>query len=363
MKKTFYSAYTCKNNLGDLIINKLQIEEYAKYGEIYIDFTGMPTEFKTAILTTTNPNIKDFNETFHKKYRGLLFINTIKFLKKQGFTHFTKSPGPYAILSMPLSKLIKRLLGALGFIYAQKIGLYSFALGIDLDYKTNQPKWIQFLNQIYFNRYNLIGVRSIINKNNYPDLENIKYCPDMAFLYSSSKRTCKNQKFKIGISFREVTEKKLLFEKLSHIAKLFLPTHQIEIIYQVNEDENFAKEIQYNLSFLTSNLHLKQITYNNISDYSQYDYIFSNRLHVLLLAAHHHVIPYALISKNIKERKIANIYQSTFNNNLFEYIEKNSNIQYDWLLTEKSKLLYHIDQVIIKQQEICKSIIKSIYNN
>lgn len=363
MKKIFYSAYTCKNNLGDLIINKLQIEEYAKYGEIYIDFSGMPSEFKKAILNTTNPNIRDFNETFNKKYRGLFFINTIKFLKKQGFTHFTKSPGPYATLSMPLSKLIRRLLGALGFIYAQKLGLYSFALGIDLNYKTNQPKWIQFLNQIYFNRYNLIGVRSIINRNNYPDLKNIKYCPDMAFLYSTSQQSNTNQKIKIGISFREVREKKLLFEKLAHIAKLFLPTHQIEIIYQVSEDESFAKEIQYNLSSLTTNLYLKQITYNNISDYSQYDYIFSNRLHVLLLASHHHVIPYALISKNIKERKIANIYQSTFNNNLLEYIEENSNTQYNWLLTEKSNLLQHIEQVIIRQREICKNIIKNIYND
>ena len=59
MNKTFYSAYTCKNNLGDLIINKMQIEEYSKYGEVYVDFTGMPDNFKNILLNQNNPNIKD----------------------------------------------------------------------------------------------------------------------------------------------------------------------------------------------------------------------------------------------------------------------------------------------------------------
>lgn len=362
MKKTFYSAYTCKNNLGDLIINKLQIEEYAKYGEVYVDFSGMPIEFKKAILNTGNSNIKDFNETFHKKYRGLFFMNTIRFLKKQGFTHFTKSPGPYAVLCMPFTKLIKRTLGALGFIYAKKIGLYSFALGIDLDYKTNYPNWLRTLNKLYFNKYNVIGVRSINNKNGYPELKNIIYCPDMAFLYPPIQQYY-GPKLKIGFSFREVQDKSHLFDKLKFITNTFIHTHDIEVIYQVKEDESFATEIQTRLSSLTPNIKLKKITHNNISDYSQYDYIFSNRLHVLLLAAHHQVISYALISKDIKENKIANIYKSVFNINLFEYIEDSDTIQYDWLLTEKSKLLHHIKQAITTQQEICKTIIKDIYNN
>ena len=55
MSKTFYSAYTCKNNLGDLIINKMQIEEYSKYGEVYVDFTGMPDNFKNILLNSDNP--------------------------------------------------------------------------------------------------------------------------------------------------------------------------------------------------------------------------------------------------------------------------------------------------------------------
>lgn len=40
--KIFYSAYTCKGNIGDLLINKYQIEEYSKYGDVYVDLSGMP---------------------------------------------------------------------------------------------------------------------------------------------------------------------------------------------------------------------------------------------------------------------------------------------------------------------------------
>ena len=89
MNKTFYSAYTCKNNLGDLIINKMQIEEYSKYGEVYVDFTGMPDNFKNILLNQNNPNIKDYTATYGKSNRGKHIIHVIKLINKEGFTHIT----------------------------------------------------------------------------------------------------------------------------------------------------------------------------------------------------------------------------------------------------------------------------------
>ena len=38
--KIFYSAYTCQGNIGDLLINKYQIEEYSKYADVYVFFTN-----------------------------------------------------------------------------------------------------------------------------------------------------------------------------------------------------------------------------------------------------------------------------------------------------------------------------------
>lgn len=185
MNKTFYSAYTCKNNLGDLIINKMQIEEYSKYGEVYVDFTGMPDNFKNILLNQDNSNIKDFTATYGQSYRGKHFIQVIKLLKKEGFTHFTKSPGPYAVLSLPLKKLTIRLIGALGYMTANHLGLKVFAFGIDLDYTSNQPKWLRLLNVKYFSLYNAIGLRSLKNyKECKNDLNNTRYVPDMAILYN-----------------------------------------------------------------------------------------------------------------------------------------------------------------------------------
>lgn len=354
MNKIFYSAYTCKDNLGDLVITKTQIEEYSKYGEVYVDFTGMPIDFKNIILDKKNKNIKDFTVEYGKSYRGKQFLSIIKFLHKEDFTHFTKSPGPYAVLSLPLKKLIVRLMGAIGYFYAHKLGLKVFALGIDLDY-IRQTKWLQYINTRYFSVYNLLGLRSIPNVTLYESqLHNIKYVPDMAILYNPVNYVTKKRK-KIALSFRKVNEKDLLVADLKNLLSMFV-THgyDIDIVYQVEEDKYFSKELYSCLSNNGINMVHECIRYNNLSIYSQYDYVFSNRLHVLLLAAKYGVIPFALISEDIKEQKIANIFFSIGIERLSGYIGSAKDHQWTSLLQDKTSYQRIVTESFEYQRQLCK---------
>ena len=362
MSKTFYSAYTCKNNLGDLIINKMQIEEYSKYGEVYVDFTGMPDNFKNILLNQNNPNIKDFTATYGQSYRGKHFIQVIKLLKKEGFTHFTKSPGPYAVLSLPLKKLTIRLIGALGYMTANHLGLKVFAFGIDLDYTSNQPKWLRLLNVKYFSLYNSLGLRSLKNyeecKN---DLNNTRYVPDMAILYNPQPYTNINRR-RIALSFRYVAETEILLKELKEILPIFFSKgYAVDIIFQVEEDRLFAKVLAKSLKEYNLNVLSQCIWYDNLDTYSKYDYVFSNRLHVLLLAAKYGAIPLAMISKDLKEQKIQNIFNSISLGYLVRHIGFTNKEQWIELLSNKEAIKHEVNNALEYQKQICIKSIKEFY--
>lgn len=58
---TYFICATQYTNLGDLMINKLLIEELCKYGKVYVDASSVPSSFKKPLLE--NPNSIDvFNE-------------------------------------------------------------------------------------------------------------------------------------------------------------------------------------------------------------------------------------------------------------------------------------------------------------
>lgn len=311
--KVFYSAFTCIGNVGDFIINKYQIEEYSKYCDVFVDFTGMPDAFRDGIIDDNNPRVHDFVKTYGVSYRGRHMFRVLSLLRSEGFTHFTKSPGPYAVISFPFPLFLKRLLGAVGYWCARRNGMKVFAMGIDLNL-ASLPCWLRKLNVKYFNCYHLLGVRSISNKDKMiPYIPFVEYCPDMAFLCSNLEKPTKNIRKKIAISFRSVDNINVLLESLRYICFYFSKRgYKIDIIYQVQEDYGFCKKLNDMLMEFHPSFREEMISFKTINSYVCYDYVFSNRLHVLLMAIMHGGIPFAIVSNDIREQKIMNIWESVF---------------------------------------------------
>lgn len=358
--KIFYLAYTCNDNAGDLLITKMQIEEYAKYGAVYIDATGMPSKFKEFLFSSKNDNIKDFTKEYGCKYRGIGMYGVIKLLKRNDFTHFTKSPGPYAILKLPLVLLLKRIIGATGYAYARRKGLKIFVMGIDLDY-SNVHYWLKQLNIRYFNIYNRLFVRSLRNQELLQgELHNISYIPDMAFLLGGyvQNRHFKKEK-RVAFSFREITEMDSLIEKLRTISEFFIERgYKVDILYQVQRDRNVSIRLSQNIG--GTNLIGSLIWIDNLDYYSKYEFVFSNRLHVLLSGAVYNAIPIALISNDIKEQKIDNIYKSSLDTRWLFHLNEVLNL--NTLLDEREYDAQKIISMVEKQNLLCKRIIKNYFN-
>lgn len=356
--KIFYNAYTCKYNLGDIIINKLQIEEYAKYGEVYVDCTNMPAYFKHIILD--NNNVKDFAKEYNSSYRSIRMFSIIKLLKKEGFTHFTKSPGPYAILKLPFKTLIIRIIGMIGYLYAKKLGMKVMAVGIDLDYKTNNKNWLVKCNKKYFSQYDCLMVRSLENYNLLKnELTNIKYIPDMAFLYTQKNNNHTKSHKRVAFSFRANTEKKFLISILKDISLILTNEgYIIDVIYQVKEDESISRYIYSNLKNNQLNIDIRELRYEDLNKYADYDFVFSNRLHVLLMAAAFGAIPFGLLNKS--NTKIINIFNCSFSDELWCYMSNWDNKILFRLISNAENLKKHINIDFEANQKKCQQIFSSI---
>lgn len=360
--KIFYSAYTCKGNVGDFLINKYQIEEYSKYGDVYVDLTGMPEDFAKGILGCTNPGVHDFVAEYGLSYRGKNMFKVLSVLHGEGFTHFTKSPGPYAVISLPIKKLCMRLLGALGYITARKKGMKVMAMGIDLNL-SQLPQWLYRLNIAYFNHYNIIGVRSIRNKERIGlYIKSANYCPDMAFLCPGLKKPDNIVRKKIAISFRQVSDVDTLVTLLNKICAYYYSIeYEVHIVYQVVEDVSFCKLLAEKLSNYNPYFRKSLISFDELSCYEHFDVVFSNRLHVLLMGAMHGAIPFAMLSKNIKERKIVDIWDSVFEGNYWMYIDDSCLVLDEFLHNELCVMRNKVFKFALIQKQLCEDTIRSMF--
>lgn len=320
--KIYYYAYTNKGNLGDLLITKYQIEEYAKYCDVYVDCHGMPPDFCHVIFDTTSPNIKNFEHEYGIYFRSINIFKIIQILNRQGFTHFCDSPGPRVPLRWPLHRMLIKLarLSIPNFFLSKKI--IRISLGVDLYF--NHHNIFSRLNKWNFNQNDVLGIRS---KPNLAILQNVFrnvcYTPDMAFLYPKYK-SCffESKRNRIALSFKFVKNYDNLIKAIQVLVE-FAENHQLEvdILFQVDEDEYVCKKLyqdleQYHIHFIE-----KPIDFYSLCTYQKYDVVISNRLHVLLMATMNGAIPLGLISHNRMENKIKDIIDSIFERQLVSYIE------------------------------------------
>lgn len=351
--KCFYSAYTNINNVGDLLITKYQIEEFAKYGEIYVDCNGMPVEFKKVIFETASSNVRDFVKTYGVSYRSKKILRAISIINKNGFTHFSGSPGPREPLRLPIQKLIKKAIGALLPSVFLRKEVRVISLGVDINCDFN-GFW-GFLNKWYFKRYDLIGIRSHANLKRLESyLDNVVYIPDMAFLYPGFE-ACSyvHERKRIGISFRKVNDCCKLIDIVRIIDRIAKKYHMgIDILYQVDEDRPFCQmiksELESDVNFID-----EPIDFYSLDLYQKYDMVISNRLHVLLMASMNGALPYGIISESSNELKIRDIFDGVFGDKLVSTIKEFSEITFLSLFDASSVLRNNVKCEVEKQRAIC----------
>jgi len=347
--KIYFLVATQPNNLGDLLINRLLIEEISKYGEVYVDSYGLPNNFREHLYI--NDKIIDVEKFYGGTLKRFPPFKILHKLRKDNFTHFFKSPGPTKI---SFNKNSIALLFIYSYLSILKIDV-SF-VGIDLLIKN------KVLNFILDKSVNNILVRSKKNLEEYKFRTLIfNYIPDLALLYKPILPVVKSKK--IAISFREITSNYSLF--IASLDKLFssliIMGYTIEIFYQVIPDYLFNKRIYTDLK--RDHVHFKEdlLWFNQLDFYADKSFVLSNRLHVLLLGAAYQAIPLGYLDSNdAKVNKIFNIFNSLDLMDLVYTIPEIIDFQFI-VETYKDKCL-RIKNNTDKSTSICKDLISSLLN-
>lgn len=353
--KIYFLVATQQDNLGDLLINKMLIDELAKYAVVFVDAAGLPNSFQEVLLR--EKNVKNFEEEYNDSLKRMTGLKLLPKVKKD-FTHYFKSPGPSGGFGYDFKSIARALVLAYQFNYLTKGNIKLNLVGNDIIMKTKLDHWFQKNTNICFENY---LVRSTKNRDQMIEkgYRNIGFIPDLAFLYQTE--TNHRKKDEVLISLRnlgDLTYKDKIISNLKEIIPFYINLGlKVTFFYQVESDENFNTELY--TKFKSDQVFFKDkcLKYDEIHNYHAAKYVITNRLHVMILGIMHNAVPLLILNDDAKTSKINRILSDNKLNNL---ILKDKNT-FHKIENDFDKIALTIDKVLISNQQNCQQVIKSLF--
>lgn len=351
----YYLCATQSSNVGDLLINKMLIDELCKYGNVYIDCYNIPNTFKQYILE--NKRAIDIYEISGFSLKKGNIIKFYKFAKKTNIHIFTQSPGPLGKLSKSYSlyfKVISKILKLLKIRYylignccSKSIAAHEkISISNADNYLVRSDSSVQYLLKL--------------------GIKNVQYIPDLAFLYRE-KAQISDDKKTVTLSFREVNIDYFIFIKWLKQVLSILKNNgfHAELIYQVHKDKEFATKLKSDLCKECNITFVDEIIwFNKINYYSGKSIVISNRLHSLLLGALHNAIPLALCDRNMELAKITDVYNTSFKEISDDLLISTDSInKIEHILSSLTYYKEHLRKIVDYNSELCHEKIKQLYDD
>ena len=353
MKSAYYLTITQDQNLGDLLINKVLIDELAYNNIIYLDSKNLRVHFSEEIKS--NPNVIDIYEKFglSLKKGGRLF-KTFRFINKHQIKDFYVSPGPRTMNGL-LDLTTLAVLMIFCILKLQKINIWL--IGCDFSFMHISNK---LYNNVIVKLAKKVFLRDIISIKSL-DKPNVDYIPDLAFLYNKyvtvSEETKSNT---ILISFRAINDRDdQLINSLDEIIKYYSANkYKILFFYQVECDAVFNRHLYQIFKDKYHNVFFREelLWYNDIQKfYGKARIVLSNRLHVLLLGIINHCKSVGIVDDRESTKKISKIFYSLNFNNIFQYNTPN-------IIDQIANCEIITNEIIEEQCNTISKLIKSTYN-
>lgn len=345
---SYFLCVTQPTNAGDLLINRMLIEELSLYGKVYVDCYNCPESF-TSILVGHSDNIIDVYKTFGFSLKRGSFMRFFRLLRNHNIRLYTHSPGPLnRVTNLPswfCFKIIRGILSLskVSFIRIGNCCSAAMATGTNVlesksvEYYVRSRKGVIFLNK--FRK------------------EGIDYIPDLAFLYKRHVNYCEKSRIAL-MSFRQVTENLEGFVDWVKNCVCILQDNGYEVLFyhQVKCDFSFMKYLYDELGNDNIQFRSEILWYDDFSFYADKSIVVSNRLHCLLMGIVYNAVPLAYVDGEKKIQKIKDVFESSMfsksNNYITDYTSNNK------LVDLVSRMTFH--QMIIR--DIVKDNFETCYN-
>lgn len=358
---SYFICATQYYNLGDLVINKMLIDEMSLYGKVYVDMAStIPIEFKQHLVA--NENVISVNENYGFSVRTLQPSAIRKFillLRRYRIKQVLRSPGP---LVEPNKKI------AWGFAIINKL---SRCLGAKVCYYGNccsgslaKKERITSLGQ---DAVFLRSPESVDYARNFLHTK-VSFIPDLAFLFYNRNWVEKN---KIAVvNFRDFEKERE--EQLSLLRKILdvfeRNNYHVCFYYQVSSDRKFAEELFYKFKSENYSLRKQIVWYNDIENfYKDKAFVISNRLHSLILGSTLGCIPIPLVSTDSNVQKIKHVFDCSFSKIFSTHTIEDIATDIEFKLEHEEDLRELLEKDVNRNvsqiKEIIKNNIDSLFGN
>lgn len=350
----YFLCATQYSNLGDLVINKMLVEELCLHGKVFIDALHAPEKFKSILLE--HPNAIDVTGQYGVSLKKNNLLQVCRLIKKNDIKLYTESPGPLGGAPSHISLLFRII-----HFFVKRYGAHVVKIGNCCSLAQQKKQKISLNGVEHF----YVRSEESVNYLN-SQFDNIaSYIPDLACLLRYRVKLPYTKKRKVAINLRcEPKEKDARLKECQTLIKLFANKgFQIIIYCQVKSDKEFAEQLYKNSSYIDNvSLEENQLCYGNLDFYSDISYVISNRLHSLLFGCMYNCIPIAYGIRNYKCTKIKHVFSNIFDNkhNIFIY---NDIQQIPNVLVNEKELRDIVRLSIDQSAKECRSVIETIVKN
>ena len=356
----YFLCITQPTNLGDLVINKMLVDELCLYGRVYVDAYKTPENFRSVL--TENDSVVDLYKEKRISAKRFNLFRLYLLAKREKIQFFVSSPGPieggntlYSI-GVSIIKLVFKLAGAKNYCIG---GCCSSMISSHKTIRTG------IVDHYFMRSY------ASVNYINSTKEGLASYIPDMAYLLrmhitprNSDKEITVNRN-RVLINFRELNDPSgRFFIWCQDIINAFQAAgYSVLLYYQVESDFDFMNRLYQstkgeNVEFLKN-----IVWYDDLSVYEDAKCIISNRLHSILVGAVYGAIPLACISEHKLTSKIQDVLESSLG-------ETGASLSVPYL-TPVEKIVVKarevdtiaLDCLINDSAKLCREVIKNLVFN
>lgn len=342
---------TQTTNLGDLVINKMLIDELCHQGKVFVDAYGLADDFRKYLFE--NENAIDVYGKYHFSLKKFNLLPFIRLVKNENIKVYTHSPGPLYNLGN-----LKRFAFDIIQTLVKSIGAKVLNIGNCASAAILQKRVIKDNTVEHFYLRSLSSVEYV--EKFYP--LKVSYIPDLAFLLKYRVESVAKEK-NVAFNFRPIAQDlNILKQKCIKIINDFINEgYKVILYYQVKGDEEFVKNLYAEFNTPAVAFRKEIVWYDDLDFYNDKAFVISNRLHSLLVGAVYGAIPIVFSNSEESCAKIRHVFETVFKDYsdcfVNDYDQEIDVLSY---IENQSKYSSIVNEIVLRQANECRLTIENI---
>lgn len=368
MNYIFYQTKTKFTNTGDVLINNALITVLRNYGKLYANCGGgIPEGFINELGVSEEEKIIGNSEaTFVKN----IFKHALLKEKKDRVYLFSGLGDSYGGNS---KQVLRNIVSSMIFAMFRLSGVKIVRIGRSVGPMTKAMQLTEKFRSKFIS-YNYVRDSKTLERCQKYGIKNVKYCPDMSWLYDYERLRNINYTNTIMVNLRntifdDVDERfvNTTLRSLDLVLEAFYAHYgekmKVIVAYQMEEDANFSELVyarlkeKYNATYIDHQMKLNELE----KYYGIVDYHISNRMHSLFGGYKYGSLPVALIDVENHTKISATLKDCGLDELSVDIYKKDIKSEVEYLILYRNSLMNHMFGVETSMQKKIRDILDDIF--